>query len=354
MQIRGQDVLLPVTIVNSLPRPIFMQGRVFLEGVHARDYPSFRVRELYHNAVALAVKDQTDAGLDVVVDGGQYYENETNYELAEHHHIIAQRLEGYAPYGDRMVAGTFDLPIYKPTALAPIQWRRPIMAPVAEAVRTATDKPLKLHLGIGPVTLAAITTDRHYGGDLKALALDVAKAFNAELRDLQDRGDVDLVQVAEPLTFFENDPWIIETLNTAFEGITMTKVVHICYGHEEGQAGQLELRASRFLPWAFDIDCDVLHLELASHDFAEVPALRGWPQGKGLAVGALDGKNLNVESPEKIAGWIRKVTDLVPADQVMVASDCALASLRQVVAKKKMQALVAGAELARAQITGTA
>ena len=76
-------------------------------------------------------------------------------------------------------------------------------------------------------------------------------------------------------------------------------------------------------------------------------------QGRGLAVGALDGKNLNVESPEKIAGWIRKVTDVVPADQVMVASDCALASLRQVVAKKKMQALVAGVELARAQVTGT-
>ena len=116
MRIRDTDVLLPTMIVNSLPRPIFMEGRVFTEGADAREYPSFRLRELYWAAVRLAVADQVDAGLDVVADGGQYYENETNYEVAEHRHVMAQRLENYVPYGDRMVAGTFDLPIYKPTA----------------------------------------------------------------------------------------------------------------------------------------------------------------------------------------------------------------------------------------------
>jgi len=352
MQIRGQDVLLPATIVNSLPRPIFMQGRVFGEGVHAREYPSFRIRELYQAAVSLVVKDQQDAGLDIVVDGGQYYETDTNYEVAEHHHVIAQRLEGYVPYGDRMVAGTFDLPIYKPSAIAPIRWRRPILKPVVEAVREATSQPFKLHMGIGPVTLAAITTDQYYNGDIRAIALDVARAFNEELKDIERRGGVDMVQVAEPLTFFENDPWIIEALNIAFAGISMTRVVHICYGHEEGQTGQLELRAHKFLPWAFDIDCEMFHIEMASHDFAEVEALKGWPKDKMLAVGALDGKNLNVESPEKIARWLRRVIKVVPAEQVAVASDCALASLRQIVAKKKMKALAQGAAIVRSELTG--
>ena len=350
MKIRGEEVLLPTTIVNSYPRPIFMQGRVFGEGVHAREFPSFRVRELYRAAVALVVKDQEDTGIDIVTDGGQYYENETNYEVAEHHHIVAQRLEGYVPYGDRMVAGTFDLPIYKPTALGPIRWRRPILAPIADAVRAATTKPFKLHMGIGPVTLAAITTDRHYN-DIKALSLDVARAFNEELRNLDSRGDIDMVQVAEPLTFFENDPWIIEALNVAFEGISMRRVVHICYGHEEGQAGQGELRASKFLPWAFDIDCDVLHIETASHDFAEVDAFKGWPKDKDLAVGVLDGKDLRVESPDRIAGWLRRLIEVVPAEQIAVASDCALASLRQVVARKKLEALVEGTRVVRSELT---
>lgn len=352
MRIRGQDVLLPTTIVNSLPRPIFMEGRVFGEGVWAREFPSFRVRELYWAAVALAVKDQQDAGLDVIVDGGQYYENETNYEVAEHHHVMSQRLEGYVPIGERMVAGTFDLPIYKPTAIGPIRWRRPILAPIVEAVRAATDRPLKLHMGVGPVTLAAITTDRFYHGDIKALALEIAQAFNHELRDLQSRGDVEMVQLAEPLTFFDNEPWILDTLNTCFEGITMTKVVHICYGHEEGQTGQTELRAHKFLPWAFGIDADVLHIEMASHGFAEIDALRGWPTDKLLGLGVLDGKNLNVEDPELIAAALRRVLALVPPEQVLVANDCALASLRPIVAKMKMKALVQGVRIVRSELTG--
>jgi len=351
MQIRGADTLLPTTIVNSYPRPVFMEGRVFGEGVHAREYPSIRIAELYEAAVALVVKDMTDAGLDVVVDGGQYYENETNYELAEHHHVIAQRLEGYAPYGDRMVAAAFNLPIYMPTALAPIRWRRPILKPVVEAVRAATTKPFKLHMGVGPATLAAITTDRHYN-DLQALTRDVAQAFNEELKSLAALGTVDMVQVAEPLTFFENDPWIIDTLNIAFADVPLTRVVHICYGHEEGQVGISEPKAKQIFPWAFDIDCDVIHMELAGNDFREVDAFAGWPADKILAVGALDGKNLRVESPEQIADWLRRTIEVVPAEQVMVSSDCALASLRRVVAKKKMAALVAGTKIVRDELTG--
>ena len=352
MKISGTEMLLPTTIVNSYPRPIFMEGRVFYEGVHAREFPSMRVRELYHAAVALVTKDMVDAGLDIVTDGGQYYETETNYEVAEHHHVIAQRLEGYLPYGDRMVAAAFDLPIYKPTALAPIRWRRPILAPVVEAVRAATDKPFKLHMGAGPVTLSAITTDRHYD-DIKALALDVAQAFNEELKHLASLGTVDMVQVAEPLTFFDNEPWIIDTLNTAFADIPMQRVIHICYGHEEGQAGVFDLQAGRIFPWAFDIDCDMFHVEMASHEFAEADAFRGWPKDKNLAVGVVDGKNLNVEPPDRVADWIRRMLEFVPAEQLCVATDCALASLRQVVAKKKLQTIVEGAGIVRSELTGT-
>jgi 5-methyltetrahydropteroyltriglutamate--homocysteine methyltransferase len=52
-----------------------MQGKVFSEGVHASEFPGYRMRELYRHSVALAVKDMADAGLDIVTDGGQHYEN---------------------------------------------------------------------------------------------------------------------------------------------------------------------------------------------------------------------------------------------------------------------------------------
>lgn len=75
---------------------------------------------------------------------------------------------------------------------------------------------------------------------------------------------------------------------------------------------------------------------MASHDFAEVGDLTGWPKDKDLGVGVIDIENLQVESPEKIAGWLRKTVEVVPAEQVCVSTDCALASMHRVVAKKKL------------------
>jgi 5-methyltetrahydropteroyltriglutamate--homocysteine methyltransferase len=59
-----------------------------------------------------------------------------------------------------------------------------------------------------------------------------------------------------------------------------------------------------------------------------------------------------VESPEKIADWLRRTIDVVPAEQVCVSTDCALASMRRVVAKRKLQALVRGTDIVRRELTG--
>jgi Cobalamin-independent synthase, Catalytic domain len=225
-----------------------------------------------------------------------------------------------------------------------------VLAPIVEAVRAATDRPFKLHMGIVPVTLAAITADKHYGGDIKALSSTSRRPSTPSCATCRNAGASTWCR-SPPLTFFENDAWIIEALNTAFEGISLRRVVHICYGHEEGQQGQEELRASRFLPWAFNIDCDAFHLEMAGNGFAEVEALRGWPKNKDLIIGALDGKNLRVERPAAIADSLRRVLEYVPAEQVGLPSDCALASLRQIVAVKKMQALAEGARIVREELT---
>lgn len=350
MKVRENDVLLPTTIVGGYPRPIFMEGKVFGEGVHAPEFPSYRMRELYRHAVALAVKDMTDAGLDIVTDGAQHYENETDYEYAEIFHFFENRLDGIAPYGDHTQVAEYDLPIYRPTVLGPVTWKRPVMKPVVEAVRAATDKPFKMNVSLGPASLAALAMDRHYG-DLKALSMDMAKAYNAELKDLDNR-DVDIVQITEPLTLFDPQPWIIEAINTAFEGVQKKRLVHICYGHEEGQPGTYELQAHKLFPWIFDVDCDLIHLEMASHDFAETEALRGWPKDKDLFVGVIDIKDMRVEKPATIANWLRKTLEVVPAEQLGVASDCAMASVRRAIAKRKLRSIVEGTEIVRKELTG--
>lgn len=353
----GSEVLLPTTHVGSYPRPVFMQGPVFGDGVGDREFPSYRMRELYRAAVTLAVKDQTDVGIDVVTDGGQHYENETNWELSELFHTFVHHLEGVLPYGDNVVMGTNQLAVYKPTVIGEVGWRRPVFKPVLEAVRATTDKPLKINVGIGPVTLAFLMTDQHYG-DPKALAFALADAWNAEFKDLAARG-LEQVQYAEPFTqlagMMDLEPWMIEANNRAFDGVNLHRVVHLCYGHEQGQSAFEPdwVSGSKIFPLVFDLDCDQLHLETASHDFVEIDTLKGWPADKRLGVGVIDVKNLRVEPPQRIAEWLRQTIGVVPAEQVVVSTDCAIASMRQVISKAKLAAMVEGTEIVRAELQGT-
>lgn len=354
VKIRGEEILLPTTIVGSYPRAQFLQGKVFpLTGVASPEFPSFRDRELYRNAVALAIKDMTDVGLDIVTDGCQHYESESDYEQGEIFHFYLDRLEGFAPYGDPISAGHFDnIPVYKPTVNGPIGWRRPIFKPIVEAVVEQTDKPTKVQCAVGPATMSALITDNHYG-DVKALSMDLARALNQELKDMVSRG-VDIVQFAEVLTFFDPADWVVEAINTALEGVEAYTVIHICYGQQEGQPGVTELRGSKLFPWLWDLNCNMIQYEMSSHGFAQsdLDAIASIPAEKDFGVGVVNGKSLIAESPEEVAAGIRKVTSLIPPERVAVFTDCTLTGIKHIVAKKKLESIVKGTEIVRKELRG--
>jgi 5-methyltetrahydropteroyltriglutamate--homocysteine methyltransferase len=352
MKIRDRDVLLPTTIVGSYPRAMFLRGKVFpLSGVHSPEFPSFEMRTLYRNAVALAIKDMTDAGLDIVTDGCQHYESDSDYEQGEIFHFYLDRLEGFRPYGPPLSAGEFkDVPVYRPTCVGDIGWVRPIFKPVVEAVLEQTDKPAKIQAAVGPATMSALIDDQHYG-DLKALALDLARALNAELKDMVARG-VEMVQFAEVLTFFDPADWVVEAINTAFEGVDAYKVIHICYGQQEGQPGVIELRGAKLFPWLWDLECDMIQYEMASHGFhdTDIEAISTLPSDKHFGLGVTDGKSIIAERPEWIADGVRKVLDVIPAERLALFTDCTLTGVKHIVARKKIEAIAAGARIVRAEL----
>ena len=65
-----------------------------------------------------------------------------------------------------------------------------------------------------------------------------------------------------------------------------------------------------------------------------------------------EAQRLRAEDPERIANWIRRTIEVVPADQVGLSTDCALSSVRRIVARKKLANMVAGAEIVRAELEG--
>ena len=182
--------------------------------------------------------------------------------------------------------------------------------------------------------------------------MDLAAAMNQEMKDLVSRG-VDLIQIAEPLGFYESESWMVEAINTAFEGVDAYRVVHICYVLNEGQSGIGESQAERLVPVIADLDCEQVHFQQAVRDFAEVTGLKNWPNDKDLGVGVLEVQRTPAESPQQIADWIRRTTEVVSPERVCLSSDCGMGSFRsRVIAGKKLEAMVAGAKLARAHVTG--
>jgi 5-methyltetrahydropteroyltriglutamate--homocysteine methyltransferase len=72
--------------------------------------------------------------------------------------------------------------------------------------------------------------------------------------------------------------------------------------------------------------------------------------GKTILLGVLDLLDPSIESPETVAARIRRALPHHPAEQIIVAPDCGLKYLAADVAFAKMQAMVAGAAIVRAEI----
>jgi 5-methyltetrahydropteroyltriglutamate--homocysteine methyltransferase len=71
-------------------------------------------------------------------------------------------------------------------------------------------------------------------------------------------------------------------------------------------------------------------------------------RGKTIILGVLDLSTHQVETPEIVAARIRRALPFVSVDRLVVAPDCGMKYLPRDVAFRKLQAMVEGAKLVRA------
>jgi 5-methyltetrahydropteroyltriglutamate--homocysteine methyltransferase len=70
-------------------------------------------------------------------------------------------------------------------------------------------------------------------------------------------------------------------------------------------------------------------------------------EGKDVMVGVIDVASDVIETPEQIADTIGMALKYVPKNRLIACTNCGLAPMSREVAMKKLQALAAGAALAR-------
>jgi 5-methyltetrahydropteroyltriglutamate--homocysteine methyltransferase len=184
----------------------------------------------------------------------------------------------------------------------------------------------------------------------EAAAMDYAVAVNEEIRDLFAAG-ADVVQIDEP--YMQARPesarrYGLKALNRALEGVKGPTAVHICFGY----AAVIHSRPSgySFLGELLACSCDQISIETAQSNL-DCAVLKSLP-GKKIILGVIDLNDMAVETPGRVAERIRRALPYVRAEDLIVAPDCGMKYLPRDIAFGKMQAMVAGAEIMRAELGG--
>ncbi len=337
--------LLPTSTAGSLPKPSWLaEPETLWSPWKLQDNELIDGK---HDALRIALQEQKQAGIDIVSDGEQTRQHFVT-TFIEHLSGVDFEQRKTVKIRDRYDASV-------PTVVGPISRPNAVFVEDAKFLRQQTDQPIKWALP-GPMTMVDTLYDDHYKSREK-LAWEFAKALNQEAKELEAAG-VDIIQFDEPafnVFFDEVNDWGIACLEKAIEGLNCETVVHICYGYGikantdwKKTLGSEWRQYEEVFPKLQQSNIDIISLEC--HNSSVPIELLALVQGKKIMVGAIDVATNTIETPEEVAATLRKALKYVDADKLYPCTNCGMAPLSREVARGKLNALRAGAEIVRKEL----
>jgi 5-methyltetrahydropteroyltriglutamate--homocysteine methyltransferase len=195
--------------------------------------------------------------------------------------------------------------------------------------------------------MTQLAQNDYYPGPAE-VALAYADAVRLEIADLFEAG-ADFVLIDEPYMQARPDlaaDYGLAALNRALEGAAGRTIVHICFGY----AALVKERPSgySFLGQLRTCGCDQVSIETAQSGL-DCEVLRELP-GKTIVLGVIDLSSHEVETPDTVADRVRRALPHVAAERIVLAPDCGMKYLPREVAFRKLQAMVEGARIVRAEV----
>ncbi|UPR56861.1 methionine synthase [Vibrio sp. ED004] len=338
--------LLPTSTAGSLPKPSWLaQPETLwspwkLEGDELTDGKQ--------DALRVSLHEQQQAGIDIVSDGEQTRQHFVT-TFIEHLNGVDFEKRETVKIRDRYDASV-------PTVVGPVSRQKSVFVEDAKFLRQQTDQPIKWALP-GPMTMIDTLYDAHYQSREK-LAWEFAKILNEEAKELEAAG-VDIIQFDEPafnVFFDEVNDWGIACLERAIEGLKCETAVHICYGYGikantdwKKTLGTEWRQYEEVFPKLQQSNIDIISLECHnSHVPLELLEL---VRGKKVMVGAIDVATDSIETPEEVASTLRETLKYVDPDKLYPCTNCGMAPLPRDIASAKLNALSAGAEIVRKELS---
>jgi len=337
--------LLPTSTAGSLPKPSWLaqpetlwspwrlEGDALVEGKQ--------------DALRIALEEQRYAGIDIISDG----------EQTRQHFVTTfiENLSGvdFVHRETVRIRNRYDASV--PTVVGAVGRERPVFVEDAKFLRQQTDQPIKWALP-GPMTMIDTLSDQHYKSREK-LAWEFATILNEEARELEAAG-VDIIQFDEPsfnVFFDEVKDWGVAALERAAEGLRVETAVHICYGYGikantdwKATLGDEWRQYEETFPLIQQSAIDIVSLE-CQHSHVPMDLIE-LIRGKKVMLGAIDVASETIETPEEVADTLRKALQFVDADKLIPSTNCGMAPLPRRVARGKLSALSAGADIVRREL----
>ncbi|MGB8757609.1 MAG: cobalamin-independent methionine synthase II family protein, partial [Pseudolabrys sp.] len=367
-----KDVILPTTITGSLPRPSWytqnLGARSFLDAMVNNQF-----REQYVDAVSIYLHEQEIAGLDIVTDGDAHFDSDvggqswTNYP--------PRHMGGFDRNPQPIPAGQGGLGFppghilhdylesrVMPSIVGPVTRGDLQYAAMFKVAQRMTRKPVKFGT-IGPELVAFAVQDRHYKS-LKERILAVTDALNAELHDLADAGcpviqfeepQIHLLAVRNIVNDVINPAFSVEVFNRTVKGLRAKTEVwcHTCWGNPSQQRMFKDVQSYKnALEMLNKVDADVVTFESASAGGMDLEAFGKIITDKKICIGVIDHHSLQVERPEEIAEHIRRALKHIPAERLVLSSDCGMGreGMSRRHAYYKIVSLVLGTNMVRKEL----
>jgi 5-methyltetrahydropteroyltriglutamate--homocysteine methyltransferase len=331
------------TIAGSLPKPGWLAEPGKL-------WPAWRgqgteLERAKRDATLLWIKEQEDAGIDIVSDGEQSRQHFV--------HGFLEYVEGI-DFGRKVKMGIRNnrYEAMVPVVTGEVRLKGRVHQTEARLLRRHSKKKIKITLP-GPMTIVDTIADEYYRDKVK-LAMAFAALLNQEARALEKDG-VDVIQFDEPaFNVYMDDVkrWGIAALNRAIEGLKCTTCVHICYGYGiqanidwKKTLGESWRQYEEIFPALAKSRIKQVSLECI-HSKVPIELLK-LLKGKDVLIGVIDVASNNVETPQEVAQVIERALQFVPRGHLFPCTNCGMAPMDREVALQKLHALAAGTAIAR-------
>jgi 5-methyltetrahydropteroyltriglutamate--homocysteine methyltransferase len=338
--------LFPSTIAGSLPKPAWLAEPEKLWGAWRQSGAD--LVQAKEDAALLWLKEQEDAGIDIVTDGEQFRIHFVHGFLE---HVAGIDWARKTKMGIRNNRYTVEVP----TVTGPLERKGHVHAGDVRFTRAHTHRKLKFTLP-GPMTVCDTIADAHYGRRAD-MAMAFARLLNEEARELEALG-VDVIQFDEPafnVFMDEVKGWGIAALEAAAAGLKCETAVHICYGY--GIEANIRWKETLGSEWRqYEEIFPALNRSRIGQVSLEcqgskVPiALIRLLADKTILVGAIDVATTSVETPEQVAAVLGEAMRHADSARLQACTNCGLAPLPRAVASAKLRALGAGVRLMRSRV----